>query len=178
MPPPALRIGQASDAGTIAAVATHVFLDTYAAAGVRPDLAREVFELCSERAFAAALGEPHRRFVLATTEAGVVGFAELLLRDQVADVESVSGAELVRLYVQPQSRGSGIGRALVEQTEELVVAASLRSLWLTVWELNEPAIAFYRRIGFREAGAGRYTYEDQVYGTRIFAKELVDVEQG
>ena len=171
----ALRIGQANDAGTIAAVATHVFLDTYAAAGVRPDLAREVFELCSERAFAAALAEPDRRFVLATTEAGVVGFAELVLRDQPADVEGVSGAELVRLYVQPESRARGVGRALVEHSGRLAMAASLRSLWLAVWELNERAIGFYRRLGFKDTGASRYTYEDQVYGTRIFAKELVDV---
>jgi ribosomal protein S18 acetylase RimI-like enzyme len=178
MAAPALRLGEASDAATIAAVATHVFLDTYAAAGVRPDLAREVFELCSESAFAAALAEPQRRFVLATTGAGVVGFAELVLSERPADVDGVSGAELVRLYVQPQARGGGVGRALVEQSEGLVVAASLRSLWLTVWDLNEGAIGFYRRVGFRDAGASRYTWEDQVYGTRIFAKELADVEQG
>jgi hypothetical protein len=36
-----LRHASADDAGTVAALATQVFLDTYATEGVRPDLARE-----------------------------------------------------------------------------------------------------------------------------------------
>ena len=171
MPTIHLRPGENTDAVLIAAVATHVFLDTYAADGVRPDLAREVFEFCSAQAFAAALAEPERRFLIASTEAGVVGFAELLLNDRPAEVEGITGAEVVRLYVQPGSHGTGVGRALLGRCEELVAASSLPSLWLTVWERNEAAIGFYRRMGFTDAGAGTYTYEDQVYGTRIFAKE-------
>lgn len=167
-----LRDGTPGDAATIAAVATHVFLDTYAAEGVRPDLAREVFELCSAQAFAAALARPAQRFVLACRGDGVVGFAELLLEQCRPEIPGVSGAELVRLYVQPRSHGQGIGRLLVERSQALAREAGLPGLWLTVWDRNEPAIRFYRRTGFAEAGAGTYTFEDQVYGTRIFQKRL------
>jgi ribosomal protein S18 acetylase RimI-like enzyme len=169
-----LRLGESADAITIAAVATHVFLDTYATDGVRPDLAREVFELCSPQAFAAALAQPERRFVVATTDAGLVGFAELLLEDRPAEVAGVTGAELVRLYVQPRAHGAGVGRALVLRCEELVASSSLPAMWLTVWEHNEAAMAFYRRLAFTDAGPGTYTYEDQVYGTRVFTKETRD----
>ena len=176
MPTIHLRPGESADALTIAAVATHVFLDTYAADGVRPDLAREVFEFCSVQAFAAALAEPERRFVIASTDAGVVGFAELLLNDRPAEVDGITGAELVRLYVQPRSHGIGVGRALLGRCEELVSSSSMPALWLTVWERNEAAIGFYRRMGFTDAGAGTYTYEDQVYGTRIFARETRELD--
>lgn len=63
----------------VGALATQVFLDTYATHGIRPDMAREVFEEYSGPAFAARLAETRRRFVLAVTGRAIVGFAELLL---------------------------------------------------------------------------------------------------
>ena len=41
------RVAQPTDAVCIAALATQVFLDTYATDGLRPDLAREAFAVYS-----------------------------------------------------------------------------------------------------------------------------------
>jgi GNAT superfamily N-acetyltransferase len=160
------RAGAASDAVTIAALATQVFLDTYAADGVRPDLAREAFHVCSTEAFAARLTEPNRKFVLAVRDDAVLGFAEVLCEPTRAPAGHVSGSELVRLYVQPQAQGEGIGRALIIEAERLAEVA----LWLTVWDRNVGALAFYSRMGYADIGASTYTFEGRSYGNRVFAK--------
>ncbi|MFN3305009.1 MAG: hypothetical protein ACK44A_15010, partial [Roseateles sp.] len=66
MPPtPTLRPARPDDVTAIAALAIQVFLDTYASAGIRPDLAREALRDYGVDAFAPRLREPRRRFLLA-----------------------------------------------------------------------------------------------------------------
>jgi ribosomal protein S18 acetylase RimI-like enzyme len=172
MPAFQLRAATAGDAMTIAALATQVFLDTYATDGVRPDLALEAFTEYSIEAFAARLGEAERRFVVAETGEGLMGFAEVLASDLPAPAGGVSGAHLVRLYVQPQAQGTGVGRALIEAAERMATERSVRHLWLIAWEHNERAIAFYLRHGYAEVGTDVYTFQHRSYGTRILAKRL------
>lgn len=172
MSPFQLRPGRASDAQTIAALATQVFLDTYATEGVRPDLAREAFTEYSVEAFSARLGEATRSFVVAESAGGLVGFAEVLASPLDAPAGGVRGAQLVRLYVQPRVQGSGLGRALIDAAERLAANRSLEALWLIAWEGNARAIAFYKRLEYTDVGADTYTFEGRTYGTRVLVKRL------
>lgn len=171
-PPFTLRAATARDAETIAALSIQVFLDTYATGGVRPDLAQEALTEYSVDAFAARLAETGRRFIVAEVGSGLVGFAETLIAEAPAPVGGVSGAQLVRLYVQPAAQGSGVGKALLDAAERLAVRESSKALWLIAWERNDRALAFYARLGYADVGAGTYTFHDQTYGTRVLARRL------
>ena len=164
-----LRPANADDALVIAALATQVFLDTYATEGVFRHLAMEAFSEYSVDAFTARLRDPARKFVVAEMAGGLVGFAEVETTRQVAPAGDVSGAELVRLYVQPRVQGSGVGKALIETAERLV-AGQFDGIWLTAWEGNHRALAFYTRLGYADIGPGTYTCMGKTYGTRVLAK--------
>jgi RimJ/RimL family protein N-acetyltransferase len=59
-------------------------------------------------------------------------------------------ALLSRMFIHPDSAGSGLGTTLLRET--LVFASAvpqLRQLWLTVLETNEPAQRLYAAAGFR-----------------------------
>jgi diamine N-acetyltransferase len=167
-----IRSGSKRDAITIAALATQVFLDTYATNGVRPDLAREAFHTCSEQAFSARLAESTRKFIVAERGHALVGFAEVLWSNVNSPASAISGAELVRLYVQPRAQRASIGCILIQEVERLVALDALHSLWLTVWERNANALAFYRRMGYAEVGATTYSFEGKTYGNLVYAKQL------
>ena len=172
-----LRAACADDAATIAALATQVFLDTYATHGVRPDLAREAFREHSEQAYVARLVEQQRQFLLAIQGEALVGFAEFLscVASPLADH---SGMELVRLYVQPGSQRRGIGRRLISETERADAAFAASSLWLTVWDGNANALALYGRMGYADIGSTTYSFEGKSYGNRVFAKQLAAPAHG
>ena len=174
MSPPPLRLRPAApdDAATIAALAMQVFLDTYAAEGVRPDLAREAFAEYSADAFAARLLEPARAFELAERGSGLIGFAEILLVALPAPAGKVAGAELVRLYVQPAFQGRGVGRNLLRSAESAATARGLPALWLTAWEGNHRASRFYAANGYSDIGATTYTFEGKTYANRVFARRF------
>jgi ribosomal-protein-alanine N-acetyltransferase len=82
---------------------------------------------------------------LSFAEAGdrIVGFAlSRLLMDE---------AELLLLAVEPDVRGHGVGRALIERTVEIAVGKGARRLLLEVRDGNQ-ALDLYQGSGFSEIG--------------------------
>lgn len=59
-------------------------------------------------------------------------------------------AELRRMYVNPQFRRRGLGRAMLARAEAEVVRAGCTRLILSTSELQAPALALYRTAGYRE----------------------------
>jgi GNAT superfamily N-acetyltransferase len=59
------------------------------------------------------------------------------------------GIYLEDLYVRPEHRGKGVGKALLIALAKLAVETGCRRLEWSVLDWNEPAIAFYRSIGGR-----------------------------
>lgn len=167
-----LRPGTRNDAVTVAALSVQVFLDTYATDGVRPDLAREALREYSEQAFLARLSTSSRRFVLAEDQKALLGFVEVDCESREAPVSALRGVELVRLYVQPQAQRSGVGTTLLGEAEKIALSANAAAIWLTVWEKNVRALAFYARSGYADVGATVYTFEGRAYGNRVVAKQL------
>jgi diamine N-acetyltransferase len=149
-----------------------VFLDTYATDGVRPDLALEAFEVYSLEQFTKRLDHPQTRFILATKDSGLVGFAEVSLADAASAVDGWSGAQLVRLYVQPGWQRHGVGRKLIEAAAKQVGDHELNAMWFTVWDGNHRAMRFYERMGYRDVGVTTYSIQGRTYGNRVFVKQL------
>lgn len=183
-PPPVwgCRRATTDDATAIAALAIQVFLDTYATEGVRPDIAREALATYGPQAFAQRLAEPGRCFWLATCGTGLVGLAELSVGPPgqasthcpavLPRPGGRSGAELVRLYVQPRHQGRGWGRALLQAAEHEARRQGQPQLWLTAWDGNTRARAFYSVLGYADVGGTTYGFEGQTWGNRVFCRPL------
>jgi GNAT superfamily N-acetyltransferase len=167
-----LRLACPTDAVTIAALSVQVFLDTYATEGVRPDLAIEAFETYSTEAFTQRLAQGERTFILTEAGTGLLGFAEVLLLPLPTPAGGITGAQLVRLYVQPAGHRKGIGRALLSQAEQAVVAVGLPGLWLTAWDGNLDARAFYARMGYTDIGATTYSFQGNTYANRVISRRF------
>lgn len=67
--------------------------------------------------------------------------------------------EMSHLYVAPEYRGRGVGRALVDAAVAAAKQAGSRCLWLETSTLAFPAIQFYRRLGFELCGIDVSLYD-------------------
>jgi GNAT superfamily N-acetyltransferase len=95
---------------------------------------------------AALFGPQPAAYALVAESAGeVVGFA-LYFRNY-STWEGVHGIYLEDLYVAPEHRGSGLGKALLVALAELAVERGYARLEWAVLDWNEPAIRFYRALG-------------------------------
>jgi GNAT superfamily N-acetyltransferase len=168
------RRGTLADAPVIAALAIQVFLDTYAPDGIAPEIAREVLDGYGEEAFLARLREGDTSWIVAETPAGLVGFAQLTRGRSGPAPSNVGDHELVHLYVQPAMHGKGVGGALLRAAESLARDAGASHLWLTAWDGNHRAHAFYEHARYRRTGTTEHVIGTTAYENHVFAKSLRD----
>jgi ribosomal protein S18 acetylase RimI-like enzyme len=64
------------------------------------------------------------------------------------DVAGTARGHVADLGVTVDARRIGVGTALMKAGEEWAHDRGLRELSLDVWSTNEPALAFYRRLGY------------------------------
>jgi GNAT superfamily N-acetyltransferase len=95
----------------------------------------------------ALFGERPAAFAhVAETESGeVVGFALWFLN--FSTWRGVHGIYLEDLYVRPERRGGGFGKALLTELARICVERGYERLEWSVLDWNEPSIRFYRAIG-------------------------------
>jgi ribosomal protein S18 acetylase RimI-like enzyme len=169
--PARLRLAGPDDAESISGLAILVFLSTYAAEGLRPDLAREALTVCSVARFTAALADPQQRLALIESRNHLLAFSQLSLTPTAACEEAPLGHELIRLYVHPAFQRQNLGRQLLADVEA-ECRTRAQPLWLTAWSGNQRALDFYRDVGFRDIGAKPYVFESQTYENRILLKSF------
>ena len=81
----------------------------------------------------------------AEADGAVVGYALYFLN--FSTWEGVHGIYLEDLYVQPEQRGSGLGKALLTALAEIAVSRGYARVEWWVLDWNQPSIDFYRRLG-------------------------------
>ena len=80
-----------------------------------------------------------------------------------------NGLYLEDLYVSPEFRGLGAGKALLKHLAEIAVARNCGRLEWSVLDWNEPAIGFYQSLGARP--------QDEWVAYRLSDKALVDLAE-
>ncbi len=83
--------------------------------------------------------------VVAEIEGGIVGFA--LFFHNYSTWLTRPGLYLEDLYVKPERRGLGVGKALLVHLARLAVGRGCGRMEWSVLTWNEPAIGFYRSLG-------------------------------
>jgi GNAT superfamily N-acetyltransferase len=108
-------------------------------------LAHEV--VATEDALASTLfGEPRRAEVaIAEIDGATAGFA--LFFHNYSTFLAQPGVYLEDLFVLPEMRGRGAGKALLVHLARLAVDRGCGRFEWTVLDWNEPAIGFYRSLG-------------------------------
>jgi putative acetyltransferase len=118
--------------------------------GLAPPGMEAAFEAYIDRSIQEEIGRipdyygegPGRGFWVAVDEAGTLqGFFGL-------ELAGADGAELRRMYVAPEARRQGLARRMLTEAEAECAAAGLRRLVLSTSELQDAAVALYRRAGY------------------------------
>jgi GNAT superfamily N-acetyltransferase len=93
--------------------------------------------------------DPAANVLVAEAEPGgkVVGLA--LWFRTYSTWTGVPGIYLEDLFVQPDQRGSGLGRALLQELARIAVERGYRRVEWAVLDWNTPAVEFYESLGAR-----------------------------
>lgn len=90
---------------------------------------------------------PYAEVIIGELDGAPQGFA--LFFHNFSTFEGKPGIYLEDLFVRPEARGSGLGKALLSHLAGLCVARDCARLEWSVLDWNSPAIGFYHGLGAR-----------------------------
>jgi ribosomal protein S18 acetylase RimI-like enzyme len=96
------------------------------------------------------LENPNSEFYFIYLEKMLVGYFKLNDKDAQGEDYGNEALELSRIYILKEFQGQDIGRLTLYNITDMAKAKQKSWLWLSVWQLNDAAVRFYERHGFKK----------------------------
>ncbi|OUM95648.1 MAG: GNAT family acetyltransferase [Thermobacillus sp. ZCTH02-B1] len=80
--------------------------------------------------------------------------------------------EVERLYVKREFQKRGFGKMLMTHALDIARRQGKKKVWLGVWEHNDNALAFYKRMGFVQTGSHSFFVGDDEQTDLIMTRTL------
>ena len=147
-----IRRAGSGDAAAVAGVGARTFREAFASSNTPEDMAAYLAGAFGPVQQRAEIESPHVRTFIVEAEVPIA-FAQVRTGPAPSCVTTEVPVELWRFYIDRQWHGQGIAQRLMAAVLTEAAALGARSIWLGVWEHNERAKAFYRKLGFTPVGA-------------------------
>ena len=167
-----LRYGKPEDANVLAEIGAKTFYDAYVKAVDKENLKMVIRGTFSEERQLEEINNPDTIFLIAEVDGKTAGYTKLLMNASNEYVNSRNPMELSRIYLLQEYIGKGIGRELIRRCVDEAMQRGCDSLWLGVWENNQNAIGFYRKLGFRAVGSHAFKFGNEMQIDLILELEL------
>lgn len=143
------RDAEPRDAQRLALFSRDSFVETFGDLYPRADLDVYCAEKYGTHIQAAEIADPGTHYRLAFEGDEIVGYCKTGALDLPVDGP---GLELHRLYVAERVKGLGVANVLMDEAIDWARGQGAEAIYLSVWENNARAQAFYRRYGFEHIG--------------------------
>lgn len=155
------RVGL-NELATLQSISIETFKDTFEKDNTEKDMANYLSVACSREKLKEELETDNAYFYFLYLEDERVGYLKLNFKEAQTENIDPTGLEIERIYIRKEYKRKGLGTALLNKAFEMAEQQECTSVWLGVWEHNEPAKAFYRAKGFEKVGTHSfYMGEDE-----------------
>ncbi|WP_221563275.1 GNAT family N-acetyltransferase [Alkalihalobacillus sp. TS-13] len=103
----------------------------------------------------------------------VTGYLKVNTRDAQSEEMGDDLLEIERIYIINKFQKHGLGKYLLNKAMEIATERNKKKIWLGVWEKNENAIAFYKKMGFVQTGSHSFYMGDEEQIDFIMTKTLI-----
>jgi diamine N-acetyltransferase len=103
----------------------------------------------------------------------VAGYLKLNIDDAQSEEMGIESLEIERIYIKNGFQRHGLGKCLLNKAVEIALELNKKKLWLGVWEKNENAIAFYKKLGFVQTGSHSFYMGDEEQTDLIMVRTLI-----
>ncbi|MEK5389728.1 GNAT family N-acetyltransferase [Margalitia sp. FSL K6-0131] len=103
----------------------------------------------------------------------VAGYLKVNTNDAQSEEMGDESLEIERIYIKNQFQKHGLGKYLLNKATEIAMEGNKKKIWLGVWEKNDNAIAFYKKMGFVQTGAHSFYMGDEEQTDLIMTKTLL-----
>lgn len=149
------------------------FVESHRNAAPEAVLKTYVRQKFSKESLTGEFLDQHSRFYVLNASGKTAGYAKLILNHQHPLINGYHvPCKLERLYLLPEYTGTGLGKLLFDFCLTEARNEKQDALYLTVYVENFPAIKFYKRCGFIEAGVVKFSLGDFENDNYLMSLEL------
>lgn len=109
-------------------------------------------------------------FIYIDNEIG--GYLKVNTHDAQSEDMGDESLEIERIYIRKLFQKHGLGIRLLNKAIEIAIERNKKKIWLGVWEKNENAIAFYKKMGFVQSGTHTFHMGDEKQIDFLMTKSL------
>ncbi|MBV7509538.1 GNAT family N-acetyltransferase [Bacillus sp. sid0103] len=103
----------------------------------------------------------------------VAGYLKVNTNEAQSEEMGDESLEIERIYIKNKFQKHGLGKYLLNKAMEITMERKKKKIWLGVWEKNENAFAFYKKMGFVQTGAHSFYMGDEEQMDFIMTKTLI-----
>jgi RimJ/RimL family protein N-acetyltransferase len=172
--PVELRPAVAADAAALAAFAAHSFEATYGDLNRPEDTHAFISTAYAPAVLGAEIADPAVTTLLLRVEGCLLGFAQVQRKAPPPCVVASQGMTqaLDRFYIDARWHGCGLAARLLAAVVDAALRQGAAALWLTVWERNPRARAFYLKQGFVDVGQTVFVVGEDHQSDRVMWLDL------
>lgn len=102
----------------------------------------------------------------------VAGYLKVNINDAQSEEMGDESLEMERIYIKNKFQKHGLGKYLLNEAITIAMERNKKKIWLGVWEKNDNAIAFYKKMGFVQTGVHSFYMGDEEQRDIIMVKKL------
>ncbi|MEK3822983.1 GNAT family N-acetyltransferase [Cytobacillus sp. FSL W8-0315] len=118
------------------------------------------------------LSQRSSQFYFVEIDGETAGYLKVNTDEAQTEEMGDEALEIERIYIRSPFQKQGLGKYLFNKALEVAMKQNKKKIWLGVWEKNEKAIAFYKKMGFVQTGAHSFYMGDEEQTDFIMAKIL------
>jgi ribosomal protein S18 acetylase RimI-like enzyme len=169
-----VRRANVADAAALADLGARLFFETYEGETPPADMAAFLAEAHGIEQQTRELSDPQIATFVAQCEGTLVGYTQVRVKPAPAGTTTDAAVELWRLYVDRRWHGRGVADALLSHALDAARALDAKNVWLSVWERNARAIAYYCKRGFASAGSHEFRVAGSSYRDLVMVRSVLD----
>jgi ribosomal protein S18 acetylase RimI-like enzyme len=172
LPDTVIREANRQDAELLVALGKRTFKEAFAEQTAPADMAAYLQTTFSIDGIKAQLKNKDSLYLIIQLQANPLGYAYLYPTQPPACIKDPEAIQLIRFYLLKKCYGLGVGNTLMQTCLDKSSVRSYRTVWLSSWELNGRANAFYKRWHFKVVGRQKFMVGSDVQNDLIFARDL------
>lgn len=157
----------------LAEISRQTFMDTFAADNSAANMQDYLEGAYGSDTLRRELQNPKSFFYFACDNKKLLAYLKLNIGTAQSEEIAQNALEIERIYVKKEYKHQGIGTLLFQKALEVAKEQEKSSVWLGVWEKNDAALNFYKKLGFEAVGEHVFQLGDDPQRDIIMQKKLL-----
>lgn len=171
-PDMAIREADRQDADLLVELGKRAFYEAFAGQTAPADMSLYLRATFPIEVIKAQLAAKNSLFLILESSAEAAGYAYLSATRPPGCIQDPKAIQLIRFYLLRKYYGRGAGNSLMQACLDKSRARGYRSIWLSSWELNERANAFYKRWQFKVVGGQNFVVGNDIQNDFLFRRNI------